>query len=311
VARNRYVTMIGWCSTIALAAALVTGCASVAVERAKDLSSAGIQYTQATAKVIDVASDAAVDADSDTQVVTKPRGTVSAEQQNQRAVQLEQLDGQLVKTISLYATLKRSVNAVEAYFRALQELANGSPAEATGEAVKSVADRVNSLSDALEKGAGKPLLSSAQVSAIAGLARVVAAQVHGAKVGKALERDAPTIGRALALQERVLELAGDDIRNNLTKSNNQFYLTKVKTPYLNGDIDGTWADNRRTYLRVRALGQTDAAMTSAQAAAKQMQIVWERILSGEYSAKELTAMLRDTEDLLEAVNALKDANKAK
>jgi len=296
---------------LALAAMMLTGCASVAVERAKDLSSAGIQYAHATAAVIDVASNAAVDADSDTQVVTKPRQPVSPEQQAQRAVQLEQLDTDLVKTISLYATLKRSVNAVEAYFKALQDLANGSQAEATGDAVKSVADRVNTLSNALEKSAGKPLLSSAQVAAIGGLAKVVAAQVHGAKVAKALERDAPTIGRALALQEKVLELAGDDIRNNLTKSNNQFYLTKVKTPYLKGDIDANWADNRRTYLRVRALGQTEAAVSSAQAAAKQMQFVWERILSGEYSAKELTAMLKDTEDLLDAVNALKDANKAK
>jgi hypothetical protein len=135
--------------------------------------------------------------------------------------------------------------------------------------------------------------------------------VHGAKVAKALERDAPTIGRALALQERVLELAGDDIRNNLTKSNNQFYLSKVKTPYLKGDIDATWADHRRTYLKVRALGQTEAAVTSAQVAAKQMQNVWERILSGEYSAREVTAMLKDTDDLLEAVGALKDATKAR
>ena len=295
----------------ALSTILVAGCASVAVERAKDLSSAGIRYAQATAIVIDVASDAAVDADSDTQVITKPRPPLSAQQQDQRAVQLEQLDTQLVKTISLYATLKRSVLAVETYFKALQALASGSQAEATGDAVKSVADRVSNLSDALERGAGKPLLTSAQVSAIAGLAKVVAAQVHGAKVAKTLERDAPTIGRALALQERVLELAGDDIRNNLTKTNNQLYLTKVKTPYLKGEIDGHWADNRRTYLRVRALGQTDAALTSAQVAAKQMQIVWGRLLSGEYSASELTAMLQDTEDLLEAVNALKDANKAR
>ena len=177
--------------------------------------------------------------------------------------------------------------------------------------MKSVAERVDSLSDALEKGAGKPLLTRAQVNAIGGLAKVVAAEVHGAKVAKALERDAPTIGRALALQERVLELAGDDIRNNLTKSNNQFYLTKVKTPYVKGDIDGAWADHRRTYLRVRALGQTEAAVTSAQVAAKQMQNVWERILSGEYSARELTAMLKDTDDLLEAVGALKDATKAR
>jgi hypothetical protein len=42
-----------------------------------------------------------------------------------------------------------------------------------------------------------------------------------------------------------------------------------------------------------------------------MQNVWERILSGEYSARELTAMLKDTEDLLEAVGALKDATRGK
>jgi len=311
VARSQEVTAIRRALAVAAAATVLGGCASVAVERAKDLSSAGIHYAQATAKVVDVASDAAVDADSDTQVVTRPRPPVSQEQQDQRAARLEQLDAQLVKTISLYATLKRSVNAVEAYFRSLQELANGSQADATGEAVKSVAERVDSLSDALEKGAGKPLLTNAQVNAIGGLAKVVAAQVHGAKVAKALERDAPTIGRALALQERVLELAGDDIRNNLTKSNNQFYLSKVKTPYLKGDIDATWADHRRTYLKVRALGQTEAAVTSAQVAAKQMQNVWERILSGEYSAREVTAMLKDTDDLLEAVGALKDATKAR
>ena len=43
------------CALVALAAIVLSGCASVAVERAKDLSSAGIQYAQATAKVIDVA----------------------------------------------------------------------------------------------------------------------------------------------------------------------------------------------------------------------------------------------------------------
>ena len=123
MALDRDVNVIRRPAVVALASLLAAGCASVDVERAKDLSSAGIQYAQATAKVITVATDAAVDADSDTQVVTKPRGTVSAEQQSQRAEQLEQLDAQLVKTISLYATLKRSVNAVEAYFRALQELA--------------------------------------------------------------------------------------------------------------------------------------------------------------------------------------------
>ena len=119
-------------STIALAAILLTGCSTVAVERAKDLSSAGIQYSQATAGVIDVASNAAVDADSEAQVTSKPRQPVADAEQERRAVRLEQLDADLVRTVSLYATLKRSVNALEAYFKALQDLANGSQADATG-----------------------------------------------------------------------------------------------------------------------------------------------------------------------------------
>jgi hypothetical protein len=258
-----------------------------------------------------VASDAAVDADSDTQVVTRPRPPVSQEQQDQRAARLEQLDAQLVKTISLYATLKRSVNAVEAYFRSLQELANGSQADATGEAVKSVAERVDSLSDALEKGAGKPLLTNAQVNAIGGLAKVVAAQVHGAKVAKALERDAPTIGRALALQERVLELAGDDIRNNLTKSNNQFYLSKVKTPYLKGRHRRDLGRPPPYVSQSAGIGSNgsrrDVGAGGRQANAERVGAHLER----RVLARELTAMLKDTEDLLEAVGALKDATKAR
>ena len=40
-------------------------------------------------------------------------------------------------------------------------------------------------------------------------------------------------------------------------------------------------------------------------------MVWRRILSGEYSPEELTAVLEDTAALLAAVNALKTANAEK
>ena len=46
-------------------AALLQGCATVAVERSKDVSKAAIAYADATVAVIDVAIDAAIDADSD------------------------------------------------------------------------------------------------------------------------------------------------------------------------------------------------------------------------------------------------------
>jgi hypothetical protein len=80
---------------------------------------------------------AAVDADSEGAGHQQAAPAGCGRRTRARAVRLEQLDADLVKTISLYATLKRSVNALEGLFsRRCRDLANGSQADATGEAVK-------------------------------------------------------------------------------------------------------------------------------------------------------------------------------
>ena len=292
-----------------LALALLTGCATVSVERAKNVSSAGIAYAQATAGVIDVAMNASIDASSERQVRSKPRLPVSESDQAVRAASLKELDGELTKNVAIYVRLKRSVNAVEAYFEALQQLADGATAEATETAVKSLADRINGLNNALDKSdSGRPLISDEQRGAITGLAKLVVKQVHGALLARALERDAATVGRALALQELVLKAASDDIRANLNDAAARFYTDRVVGPYMTGNLGAAWVEDRRSYLKAHAIGSTTEAISAAEAAARQIQTVWERILSGEYSAKELTSTLKDTEELLVAVAALKDAN---
>lgn len=296
---------------LSLTVILLQGCATVAVQRSKDLSSAAIRYSEATAAVIDVAIDAAIDADSEGQVRSKPRLPVSAAKQAERAEDLDKLDAQLAKSVSLYTVLKNSVNAIKAYFIALQDLADGSQADAAGEAVKSVAERVNGVNKALEGADTTPKLSDDKIAALGGLGKQVAAQLHGAMVARALERDAAIIGRALVLQQSVLKVAGDDIRNHLNEANNRFFVDQVRTPYQQGDIGPGWVSDRRAYLKVRALGQTETTVNSAEAAAGQMQTVWERILSGSFSAKEISAMLKDTEDLLDAVSTLREANNSK
>ena len=300
-------------SALALSLALLVlqGCATVAVERGKDVSSAAIRYADTTTAVIDVAINAAIDADSEAQVRSAPRAAVPPQAQPVRAQRLEMLDADLAKTVSLYTTLKHSVRSTKAYFVALQDLANGSQAEATGDAVQAVAQRVNSVNTALQGAAATPKFSAAQITALGGLASQVAAQVHGAKVAQALQRDAEKIGRALMLQQAVLQLAADDIRNNLTEANNRFYVDRVRTPYQQGALNAGWVDDRRTYLKVRALGQTESALTAAQSAAGQMQTVWQRILAGTFTASEINAVPKDTEDLLDAVSALKAADKPK
>lgn len=287
----------------------ISGCAGVAAQRAKDVSSAGVAYSQATAAVVDVAIGATVDASSQSRVLGKPRQPVTDPAERQaRQDELKEIDKELIGNAVEYVRLKRSVGAIEAYFKALQELADGSTTEATQTAVEGLADRINGLNAALDKGKdGKPLISDEQKGAIAGLAKQVAKQIHGAALAQALQRDAPVIGRALVLQEKVLKAAEMDIRANLTNASQRFYTGRVLMPYGTGVIDDAWADDRRAYIRIAALGNTPEALNTAQAASRQMQTVWARVLSGEYSATEITAMLKDTEDLLAAVAALKDA----
>ncbi len=297
---------VGALMPVLLCTALLTGCAGVAVQRAKDVSSAGIAYTQATAAVIDVAVDASIDFDSNSLLQT------ARAQPAERTAQLNERDVPLVRSTLLYSRLKRSVNVTQAYFAALQQLADGSTAEATETAVKSLADRLNGVNQALDtSGSGTALISTEKRDAIGGLAKVVAKQIHGAKLAAALERDAPTVGRALALQNKVLEAAADDIRNHLNAEAVRGYRDRVQRPFAAGTAErAAWMEDRKAFLKIQALGQTQQALNSAQAAAAQMETVWARIVSGEYSAKELTAMLKDTEDLLAAANALKEVTKA-
>lgn len=287
-------------------ALLNAGCATVQAERGKDLSSAGIAYSRATAAVIDIAVDAAIDASSERQIRRRLGPAAAPAGQASREAALRELDDELVRTVQLYVRLKRSVSALEGYFGGLQALAGATPGAATEAAVKTLVDRVNGLNGALEKGT---TVSDARKGAIAGLAHLVVKQAHGAAVARALERDAAVIGRALVLQELTLQAATGDIAASMNDANARFYRDRVIKPYLAGGIGDGWADDRRTALKVRAIGSSPEAVASAEAAARQMQAVWGRILSGETSSQEFLVMLKDTQELLDAANALKKANK--
>jgi len=298
---------------IVLVAVLVTGCSTTSVDRAQKLSEAGVAYAQATNAVVDQAIDASIDASSERQLRSKPRQEVKdSGEQAKRTAQLTELDAELRGNVVNYTRLKQSVAALEAYFAALGALAGASPGDATEKAVGTLADRVNGLSNALDRGkGGGPLLSDAQKTAIAGLSKAVAKEVHGAAVAKALERDAPVIGRALVLQQMTLQAAANDIRAQLKQSSELFYADRVVGPYKRGTMDRSWVDDHRVAVKTMAVSSDPEAIAKANAAAEQVEVVWRRILSGEYSPEELSAILKDTQELLAAVNALKAANAEK
>jgi predicted small secreted protein len=291
---------------LSLAALLQAGCATVPVDRGKDVSTAGIAYSRATASVIDVAIDAAIDASSERQIRRRLGPATTPEDKTKREASLTELDNTLVVTVQLYTRLKRSVSAVEGYFTGLQALAGATPGAAAENEVKTLVDRVNGLNKALESGTP---INDEKKGAIAGIAGLLVRQAHGAALARALERDAEPIARALVLQELTLRAARSDIVGSMNDANARFYRDRVLTPFLAGNVSGSWADDRRTALKARAVGSTPEAVASAEEAARQMQAVWGRILSGETSGQELIAIMKDTQELLDAAIALKKANK--
>jgi len=290
-----------WISTCLVVAALQVGCASVQVDRGKDVSKAGIAYSRATLSVIDMAMDALVDVSSQSRLLIAERpaeGTEIAE----RKKELQLIDAELIKNVRQYAVLKRSVGALESYFIGLQELSGATPGDATEASLQTLADRVNGVSTAL---GGEAKLSEERKGAIAALGKLLVKQAHGAAVARALERDAQTIGRALALQNVVLQTSAADVKAQADAEAVMFHRERVVKPYLAGGIGQAWVDDRRTYIKATALGNASAALQDASQAAHQMEAVWGRILSGESNGKELVLVLRDVNEALDAVAALK------
>jgi hypothetical protein len=290
-----------WIPACLVIAALQAGCGSLQVDRGKDLSAAGIAYSRATTSVIDMAMDAIVDVSSQTRLPLAARPAQGAEIEKRKEA-LQKIDTELINNVRQYAVLKRSVSAVEGYFVGLQELSGATPGDATEASLKTLADRVNGVSTAL---GGEAKLTEERKGAIAALGKLIVKQAHGAAVARALERDAQMIGRALALQNIVLQAAATDVQAQAEAEAVIFHSERVVKPYLAGGVGQSWIEDRRTYIKATALGNSSAALLNASQAAQQMEAVWGRILSGESNGKELMLVLRDVNEALDAAAALK------
>lgn len=302
-----------WLLTLATVLSLV-GCGSVEVQRGKNLATAGVQYSKATAALVDVANDAMIDSDSEALVRTKlPAAALNADMTVKLADRLKQLDSGLVDNTKMFITLHASLSATEGYFLALQNLADNPQSEAAASAVSTLSDRVNSLNEALKKGDSslKPVVSEQQKIAFASLTKLVVDQMHGVKISAALKRDAAVIGETLQLQGQIIDLAGPIISAALIDQNNRFYIDHVKRQFEKQEIGSTWVIDRNTYIKAKAIGETSKELRAAKQAATQMSASWEKILAGAYDTSEMTAQIAEVETLVAAIVKLKQAEKPK
>jgi len=130
-------------------------------------------------------------------------------------------------------------------------------------------------------------------------------------LGAELKRDAPIIGEALLLQEKLLENAETVILAALKDENARFYIDKVQRPFEKQEIGDAWITDRKAYLKAKAIGEISEALKTARAASKQMSKTWEKILSGVYDASEMRQQIAEVEALVAATAALKQAGRSR
>lgn len=294
----------------------ITACSSVNVQMTKDLSKAGIEYSDSTSKLIELAIDSMINKNSKDMLFAKvPPEHRSHPNYTKEKLQksFEAENRLLINNTIQFKRLSSTVKAMGEYFRKLDELAQNPQSENTSAELHTLSVRINGLNDSLKRSQQtvKPLISEDQSTQLSQLAGLVSNEIHAKKLASALKRDAKIIGESIALQSKIMRLAKSILLQQLKADVRTAYRSSVLKPYLAQQHSEPWIMSRNTYIRAKA--ETMLADQVAESVKKSdvMAETWKKILSGIYDVAEVNQQIQDTESLINAVLLLKQAEKPK
>jgi hypothetical protein len=270
-----------------LCALVASGCATVSVDRAIGASSSGKSYVATLKKVNDLALDTSIEFTVNL-LPALPRTEET----------LEAATEEIRKRTLLIGNAHEYLDGLGSYFSELDALAKGDQSEATANALGQVAESLKGMPFELK-------LSDEKETAITGLARFVAKQIHASAVEKALIRDADTVAQALAISEEMLSEQIRWIRLREASERKRQYIDEVRKPFLSGGQLGS--DWKRAWSSAVRTPPIVALLSEAKKASDDMQRAWVDILRGQYSFNEIQSSLQNVKAGIEALTALKNA----
>lgn len=265
-----------------------TGCSTVIVQRAQGAATAGKTYVTALKEVNAMAVTKSLDFNANmlAEDTIRSKATLegNAKQQQNRIKVVEESSAFLSK--------------LSEYFAGLEALAKGDVSAEVG-------DGLGAIADTLKKEPFGVKLSDDRKAAFTGLAAYVAKQVHAAAVTKALDRDADTVARAIALSDEMLEVVGGWIHTQELLVGKKVYLERVEAPFvekkqLGSDWKASWI------AHVRGPGAI-TVIKDAKSASAEMQKAWKSVLTGQYSFDEVIVALKNVQAGIDALAAAKSA----
>lgn len=245
--------------------ALLTGCDGDRLNQFGMFAAAGSAYVTAFHGLVAETGDAMVASDSATLIVARRMAGdgVSADRSEYRK-QIVTNDKLLQQYLVDLEHIDQHARLLGEYFDAVTALTNGKAQQSTSSSADGLLDAISALN---------PQVESAKIGTtgvkdfLHPATTLVVAHFQVNALTRELQRAAPVIDQALALQEAAVAAMSEQLQGSLQSSLEVREATNVITPYVaSGPLPPGWAQNRENYVRTSvAIGSAGAAKRTVAA----------------------------------------------
>jgi hypothetical protein len=284
---------------------LLSGCnsSSQKIQQGRDLSTSGIQYTEALNSLLDVTIDRVIDFDSSEAIRIRKWADESTLKKT-----IQDRDSALLALLNELNSFRRYTQQLKVYFLNLQALVNSPVQAESGAAVRELSESVRNANNEIRSN-DSIRLSEEESDGIVALSQSVAKEAHTAKIDAALRRDAKVIGEQLLLHEKLLANLTGMLTDRFEMGNDEFRNAKVTNPYINKkvEIGNQWKKDRKKWLKSQF---TSESLNKAKEAARQLRAVWEQILQGRSDPGSITLLIQDINEFVLIINEINEAKES-
>lgn len=253
------------------AALILSGCSTIAVDRAQELSETGRQYASTIKRVHELTLDRSIDYCAE---------LIAHEQQDLGPDLLERRTDELRQRVALATRAEAELDALKANFIEFEAIAKGEP-ESDAAALGKVAGAI-------------PLASPLNLTgdSLSGLSGLVGRRARAASVSSAISRSAAPIAQTLALGEAELDDQIEWLAPREKAYRERDYAQRVRAPFLSPgasrELGRDWRSAWSDYVRPPKM---TALLNEAKRTSRLMRKTWEAVQRGSFSFDELRAAL--------------------
>lgn len=265
-----------------LVLAALSGCAGPTPLETEGVAKSGRQYLNTLKKVNEFALDNTLEFTADL-LPELPRNETTLQQQTDA----------MRERVALQIDVAAYFDAQLMYFEELDALAKGDHSTGTARALRKFVEALNKAPDS-------PGITRVTKTAVTGLAAQVVQWKHSNAVAKVLERDADAVGRALLMNQYILEEQIQWITRREELARQVEYREKVLKPYVGSKkLPEAW---KKAWIADIKQPPTIELLEQAKSASVDMQQAWVNVLRGQGSFEHLRSTFAQINENIQAAS---------